>query len=83
MGPSRVERARFSSATELFTIARNASSTFFNSAHDSERMSTSMLTSDGIELTDVPPETTPMLKVVFGDEGTWRSENLAMAAAIA
>ena len=33
-------------------------------------MSTSMLTSTGIELTDVPPPTTPTLNVVFGSTGT-------------
>ena len=64
--PSAVDRARFSSSTASRTTARKASSSFLSSAHASERMSTSMLTSKGIELTEVPPRTTPTLKVVFG-----------------
>ncbi len=83
MRPSLVERARFSSSTAPFTMARNASSTPFSSAHDSERMSTSMLTLEGMELTEVPPRTAPMLYVVFGVAGTWMSENRAIAAAMA
>jgi len=74
---------RADAATALFTIETNVASTLASSAHDSDRMSTSMLTSEGIEFTDVPPVTTPTLNVVFGDAGTWRSEKRAIAAAIA
>ncbi len=81
--PSRVERTPFSSSTACLTSARNASFTFFSSAQDSDRMSTSMLTSAGIELTEVPPRTTPMLNVVLGSTGTCSRENFAMALPIA
>ena len=42
-------------------------------------MSTSMLPSNGIEFTDVPPEITPTLNVVFGVDGTWMSAMPAIA----
>ena len=42
-------------------------------------MSTSMTPENGIELTDVPPEMTPTLKVVFGLAGTWTSAIWAIA----
>ena len=44
-------------------------------------MSTSMLTSAGIELTEVPPRTTPTLNVVLGSTGTCMRENFAIALA--
>jgi len=47
MLPSRVERARFSSSTDDLTIDTNVPSTFFSSAHDSERMSTSIVQRPG------------------------------------
>ena len=46
-------------------------------------MSTSIRTSKGIEFTDVPPLTTPTLKVVLGFGGTATRENFAIAPAIA
>ena len=42
-------------------------------------MSTSIEPSNGIEFTDVPPEITPTLNVVFGLVGTWMSEIAAIA----
>jgi hypothetical protein len=67
--PSRVDRAAFS-RRRFATRARNASFTFFSSAQDSDRMSTSICTRAGMELIDVPPFTTPTLNVVFGFAGT-------------
>ena len=72
-------RTRFSSSTASRTTRWNASSTFFSSSGDSERISTSMYMSIGIEFTEVPPPTTPTLKVVRGVEGTCRRENLLIA----
>jgi hypothetical protein len=83
MRPSFVLRARFSSSTASPTIRWNASSTFFNSSGDSDRMSTSMNISVGMELTEVPPPTTPTLNVVRGDAGTCSRESFVMALPMA
>jgi hypothetical protein len=61
MDPYFVDRAAFSSSTASRTIRRNTASSFWSSAHDSDRMSTSIRTSVGIAFTDVPPATTPTL----------------------
>jgi hypothetical protein len=42
-------------------------------------MSTSIVALAAMAFTDVPPETTPTLKVVLGDAGTWRSAIAAIA----
>ena len=42
-------------------------------------MSTLMLADSGMELTDVPPVITPMLKVVFGLAGTEVRPKMSMA----
>jgi hypothetical protein len=34
---------------------------------------------NGMELTEVPPEMTPTLNVVFGDVGTWTAAMSAIA----
>jgi len=81
--PSLVLRARFSSSTASRTTRWNASSTFFSSSGDSERISTSMNMSVGIEFTDVPPPTTPTLNVVRGAAGTWSLPNFVIALPIA
>src|SRR5579863_4121756 len=46
-----------------------------------ERISTRMLADSGMELTEVPPRITPMLKVVLGDVGTgvWAKAPMARA----
>ena len=59
--PSLVERAKFSPSAASWTILSNRSSTRLSSVTDSERMSTSIQLSTGIELTDVPPPIRPML----------------------
>ena len=46
-------------------------------------MSTSMYISVGIEFTDVPPPTTPTLKVVRGFAGTCNFENFVIALLMA
>ena len=58
-GPRR--RAPFSSASPLCIAALNAASIRFRLSGLSERMSTSIITSNGIELTEVPPPITPTL----------------------
>jgi hypothetical protein len=54
-------------------------STAASEAASSDRMSTSIVASPEIELTDVPPWMMPTLKVVFGVAGTWMSEMPAIA----
>ena len=83
MDPSRVERALFSSATASFMRPMNVSFSFSSSARDSDRMSTSIQCSTGMELTEVPPPTTPTLNVVFGVDGTFRRPNFCMALPMA
>ena len=76
MGPShasQLQRARFSSAAELFTIAEERVVQPSSTRRTTPTHVDIHLTSDGIELTDVPPGTTPKLKVVFGSLGTWMS----------
>ena len=73
----------FSSSAAWRTIIRNAVSSFSSSTGDSDRMSTSIQVSNGIELTDVPPPTTPTLNVVFGVCGTWMADSFCIAAPIA
>ena len=68
--PLAVDRAAFSSSAACCIRPGTSVSSFASSAGDSDRMSTSIQVSNGIELTDVPPPTTPTLNVVFGDAGT-------------
>ena len=81
--PSAVLRTLFSSSTASRTTRWKASSTCFNSPGDSERMSTSMNMSVGIEFTEVPPPTTPTLNVVRGRLGTWSFDKRAIASPMA
>ena len=46
---------------------------------EAERRSTRAVADSGIELTDVPPEITPILNVVRGESGIWTSLNRASA----
>jgi hypothetical protein len=68
--PSRVDRARFSPSTAASTIPRKRRSSVPSWAALTERMSNSMNTSFGIELTEVPPPVTLAAKVVLGSFGT-------------
>ena len=73
----------FSASRAAEKAARSRSSRVASSLADSERISTSMETERGMELTLVPPSTVPMLKVVLGVLGTWRSAMRAMARPMA
>jgi hypothetical protein len=46
-------------------------------------MSTAIRASPAMALTEVPPETVPTVKVVFGSDGVCRSEIFAMARPMA
>ena len=69
----------FSSATAWRTAAWKRASSESSAAGSTERMSTSMLASAAMAFTEVPPCTTPTLKVTLGSAGTWKSAILAMA----
>src|SRR5437867_3798031 len=75
--PWDVDRARFSSSAASCIRCVKFSTALLSSSFVSERISTSIQDSKGIEFTEVPPPTTPTLKVVFGVWGTCIFESFA------
>ena len=57
----------------------SASGSVVSAASSDERRSISIHDSTGMAFTEVPPPMRPTLNVVFGLEGTWRSEMRATA----
>ena len=60
-GSCAIDRVLFSSSTASCTSAMKLRSSLVSSSRDSDRMSISIQLSKGMELTDVPPPTTPTL----------------------
>ena len=77
--PQRAFSSFTASSIAWWSFADN----FSSSPASTERMSTSIEHSAAITFTDVPPFTTPTLKVVFGFFGVWRSLIFAIALPIA
>src|SRR5579872_6400439 len=76
-----ISAAMVSSSTARFRARRNDCSSRSISVIEVERISTFMLADSGIEFTEVPPRITPILKVVFGTEGTVVAVNVSIALA--
>ena len=66
---SRVRPRRASALTHLESVARTRDSRLSSSLVEVERRSRSAVAEEGMELTEVPPEMVPQLRVVRGLEG--------------
>ena len=76
------QRARSSTSARV-NASRSFASMAASDAADSLRRSISITPRSAIELTEVPPDTTPTLKVTFGDAVACRSAIFAIARPIA